>query len=143
MARYCKVAAVCAVFLLIVCLPALAAPIKSFSNVQLKGVSGSSAFGVSSGELSRASFSFAGNSMLERVSERGSGYSIPAGSFSDDSYVGFSNEDGRHGCRHRKDCHTVPEGGAELTYVVLSGIALFAGILISGKQRVMRADHSN
>jgi hypothetical protein len=33
------------------------------------------------------------------------------------------------------DYLSVPEGGAELTYLMLSAIAVFGGILISGKQR--------
>jgi hypothetical protein len=67
-----------------------------------------------------------------------SGSFISEGSFSDDSDEGFFGED-RLGGEHGKKWN-VPEGGAEVTYLLLSGIAVLAGILISGKQR--RATHA-
>jgi hypothetical protein len=67
-----------------------------------------------------------------------SGGSFSGGTFSDDSDEGLFGED-RLGGKHRKKWN-VPEGGAEVTYLLLSGIAVLAGILISGKQR--RATHA-
>jgi hypothetical protein len=153
MRRYCGLVSVCAMFLLVVCLPALAGPVNGFSGATLSGISAPSASGFSSTEFSHAPVSFGGNWMFAgvRVTNRHvSGYSISegsfsGGSFSEDSDGGFSRKDRRHGgCGERKDCHSIPEGGAEVTYLMLSGIAVFAGILISGKQRrATRAVQSN
>jgi hypothetical protein len=39
---------------------------------------------------------------------------------------------------------SVPEGGTPLPYLMLSGFAILAGILISGKRRrALRTAHSN
>jgi hypothetical protein len=133
MRQYSKVASLCIAFLLVLSLPALAGSVNDFSNVQLKGVSSPAVSG---------SFTFSdsnGNWISEGVKvteSHVSSYVISEGSFSDDLDGGFSGDEGHHhGCGHRKDCHQVPEGGAEATYLMLSGIAVFAGMLVSGKQR--------
>lgn len=110
------------------------------------GASGSFAFHSSRDRFSNAPQSFGGNSISEGVKVTNrltsgsfiSEGSFSGGSFSDDSDEGFFGED-RLGGEHGKKWN-VPEGGAEVTYLLLSGIAVLAGILISGKQR--RATHA-
>jgi hypothetical protein len=143
MTKYCKLVTVCAALLLVLSLPALASSVNSFSNAQLRGVSGTTFSGsfassISRGEFSDASRSVGGRSMFGVVeANRGiGGYSIAEGSFSRDLDGGFSREE-HHYCGHYKDrhCNKVPEGGSEGTYLMLSGMAVFAGILLSGNQR--------
>ena len=153
MKQYLKLVSVSAVFLLVVSLSAFANSINDFSGAALSGISatdasGFFAFSSSTDKFSNAPHSFGGNSISEGVKVTNrltSGYFISEGSFSggsfsrgtfsDDSDEGFLGEDGfSNGHRHRKKWN-VPEGGAEITYLLLSGIAILAGILISGKQR--------
>jgi hypothetical protein len=148
MKQYLKLVSVSAVFLLVVSLSAFANSINDFSGAALSGISatdasGFFAFSSSTDKFSNAPHSFGGNSISEGVKLTNrvtSGYFISEGSFSggtfsDDSGEGFLGEDGfSNGHRHRKTWN-VPEGGAEITYLLLSGIAILAGILISGKQR--------
>lgn len=126
MRRICKLATLCAWLLLVVSLPALADPVNGFSNVQFKGVSGTTVSGP-----------FAFSSSIDKFSNvHVSEYSISEGSFSGGSFLDDSDSDGKLGCGKKdKNCHKVPEGGAEVTYLMLSGIAVCAGILISGKRR--------
>jgi hypothetical protein len=151
MVKSLKLASVSALFLL-VSLSAFADPINDFSGATLSGISaagasGSFAFSSSTDKFSNAPHSFGGNSISEgvKVTDRlMGGYfisegSFSAGTFSDDSDEGFLGED-RFGDKHGKKRWNVPEGGAEVTYLLLSGIAVLAGILISGKQR--RATHA-
>jgi hypothetical protein len=151
MMRYLKLASVSALFLLAVSLSAFANSINDFSGATLSGISatgasGSFAFSSSTDKFSNAPHSFGGNSISEGVKVTNrltSEYFISEGSFSggtlsDDSDEGFLGED-RLGDKHRKKWN-VPEGGAEVTYLLLSGIAVLAGILVSSKQR--RATHA-
>jgi hypothetical protein len=48
--------------------------------------------------------------------------------------IGDDDGDHGHGCDQGDDCVSVPEGGSPLSYLILSGLAVIAGILISGKQ---------
>jgi len=139
-----KLASFSTVFLLAVSLSAFANSINDFSGATLSGISATGASGFFA--FSSAPHSFGGNSISEGVKVTNrltSGYFISEGSFSggsfsrgtfsDDSDEGFLGED-HLGGKHRKKWN-VPEGGAEVTYLLLSGIAVLAGILISGKQR--------
>jgi hypothetical protein len=148
MRRYCKLVGVSVAFLLLVSLTASAGPIKSFSVGALSGISAGGGSGsldssTFTGKFSNVPRSLDGNSMFQGAKVSSglmSGYSTSGGSFSgvvfsSDSDGGFSDENRRHGCGKRKNCYPVPEGGAQLTYVMFSAIAVFCGILISGKQR--------
>jgi hypothetical protein len=156
MMRSLKLASVSSLFLLAVSLSAFADSNNDFSGATLSGISAtgaseSFAFSSSTERFSNAPQSFGGNSISEGVKVTNrltsgyfisegsfSGGSFSGGTFSDDSDEGFLGEDRLEG-KHRKKWH-VPEGGAEVTYLLLSGIAVLAGILISGKQR--RATHA-
>jgi uncharacterized protein YjbI with pentapeptide repeats len=166
MMRSLKLASVTALFLLAMSLSAFADSNNDFSGATLSGISatgasGSFAFSSSTDKFSNAAQSFGRNSISEGVkvtnrlmsgyfiSERSfsggsfsggsfSGGSFSGGTFSGDSDEGLFGEDRLSG-KHRKKWN-VPEGGAEVTYLLLSGIAMLAGILISGKQR--RATHA-
>ena len=140
---------ICALFVLVVSLSASAEPINSFSGITLSNgdgttVLGSFTFDHTTSKFSNVSRSFGENSMFEGVkvtNKYTSGYSISEGSFSgesfsDDSHRSSSDEKRRHhGCEGRKDCDSVPEGGTGPAYLTLSAIAVFAGILVSRKQR--------
>jgi uncharacterized protein YjbI with pentapeptide repeats len=159
--RSLKLASVTALFLLAMSLSAFADSNNDFSGATLSGISatgasGSFAFSSSTDKFSNAPQSFGGNSISEGVKATNrlmsgsfisegsfsggsfSGGSFSGGTFSDDSDGGLFGEDRLSG-KHRKKWN-VPEGGAEVTYLLLSGIAVLAGILISGKQR--RATHA-
>ena len=156
MLRSLKLASGSALFLLAVSLSAFADSNNDFSGATLSGISatgasGSFAFSSSTDRFSNAPQSFGGNSISEDVKVTNrltsgyfisegsfSGGSFSGGTFSDDSDEGLFGEDRLSG-KHRKKWN-VPEGGAEVTYLLLSGIAVLAGILISGKQR--RATHA-
>jgi hypothetical protein len=155
MMRSLKLASVTSLFLLAMSLSAFAGSNNDFSGATLSGISatgasGSFAFSSSTDKFSNAPQSFGGNSISEGVKVTNrlmsgyfisegsfSGGSFSGGSFSDDSDEALFGED-RLGGKHKK--WNVPEGGAEVTYLLLSGIAMFGGILISGKQR--RATHA-
>jgi hypothetical protein len=151
MMRSLKLASVTALILLAMSLSAFADSNNDFSGATLSGISAtgasrSFAFSSSIDKFSNAPQSFGGNSISGGVKVTNrlmSGYfisegSFSGGSFSDDSDEGLFGED-RLSSKHRKKWN-VPEGGAEVTYLLLSGIAVFGGILISGKQR--RATHA-
>jgi hypothetical protein len=156
MMRSLKLASVSALFLLAVSLSTFADSNNDFSGASLSGISatgesGSFAFSSSTDKFSNAPQSFGGNSISESVKVTNrlmsgyfisegsfSGGSFSGGTFSDDSDEGLFGEDGLS--RKHKKKWNVPEGGAEVTYLLLSGIAVLAGILISGKQR--RATHA-
>jgi hypothetical protein len=151
MMRSLKLASVFSLFLLAMSLSTFADSSNDFSGATLSGISatgasGSFAFSSSTDKFSNAPQSFGGNSISEGVKVTNrlrsgyfisegsfSGGSFSGGSFSDDSDEGLFGEDRLNG-KHRKKWN-VPEGGADVTYLLLSGIAVLAGILISGKQR--------
>jgi hypothetical protein len=151
MMRSLKLASVSSLFLLAMSLSAFADSNNDFSGATLSGISAtgasrSFAFSSSTDKFSNAHQSFGGNSISEGVKVTNrllSGYFISEGSFSGGSFSGgtFSNdsdeglfgEDRLTGEDRKK--WNVPEGGAEVTYLLLSGIAVLGGILISGKQR--------
>jgi hypothetical protein len=149
MNRFGKLAITAAVVWMVLVLPAFAGSLTSFSNVQLQGVSattlsGSFVFGDFTGVFSKAPHSLGGNSMFEGAKVNNTpadGYYISEGSFSGDSDGGFSDED-QHRCRTRKKCEPVPEGGTQATYLMLSVVAVFCGILVSGKRRNTRSAQS-
>jgi len=167
MRRYFGVLAVGALFLL-ACLPAAAGPINSFSGVTLKGVanttvSGSFSFNSTTNQFSNISISFSGNSMFGGVQAidnksiqgtyiQGKGwlfswltkvggnlicyavlFNPTTNQFATTGWIVKGNNGGSFGYL------TVPEGGAILSYLFLSGAAVFAGIVMSGKQRRQRA----
>jgi len=162
MGRHIKVLGVCALFLLVASLPASAGTIYSFSNVALTGNSGSTASGGFSFDpnthvFSGVSISFNGGAFNgvqanlpqeQGIYIQGKGYlyswlttvqgdlvwnsivfNPSTGQFHE--WGGIANWQKKGGY----DYMSVPEGGAELTYLMLSGIAVFGGIVISGKQR--------
>jgi hypothetical protein len=151
MMRSLKLASVFSLFLLAMSLSTFADSSNDFSGATLSGISatgasGSFAFSSSTDKFSNAPQSFGGNSISEGVKVTNrlmsgyfisegsfSGGSFSGGTFSDDSDEGLVGEDRLSG-KHRKKWN-VPEGGADVTYLLLSGIAVLAGILISGKQR--------
>jgi hypothetical protein len=162
MGRHLKVLAVCALFFLVAALPASAGTIYNFSNVALTGSSGSSAsggfnFDPNTHVFSNVSISFNGGAFGgvqanapngQGIYLQGKGYlfsllttvqgNLVWSSILFDPSTGQFREWG--GISNWKDYGgydymSVPEGGAELTYLLLSGIVVFGGILISGKQR--------
>ncbi len=150
MMRSLKLASVTALFLLAMSLSAFADSNNDFSGATLSGISATGASGSFALSSSTDKFSNApqscGNSISEGVKVTNrlmSGYFISEGSFSggtfsDDSDEGLFGEDRLSGKDRKK--WNVPEDGAEVTYLLLSGIAVLGGILISGKQR--RATHA-
>jgi hypothetical protein len=162
MRRCCKVLAVSAVFLLVASLPALAGSINNFSNVKLSGNSGSSVSGSFSFDntthvFSGISISFNGGVFggVQANGPQGQGIYVPGqgyifswgtavqGNWIWNSilfnpltgqlheYGGIYNWKNSGGF----DYLSVPEGDAGLSYLMLSGMAVLAGSLISGKQR--------
>ena len=130
---------------LAVSMNAAASPINSFSSSALSKRAETDTFEYfvhsNSQEFSGFAFSFAGNSISDGVKvtdRRFVGNSVSqesfSGSFSDYSGAGFS-DDSHFGGNHKHHHWNVPEGGAEVTYVTLSGIAILLGILISTKRR--------
>jgi len=161
MKRYCKLASVCVIFLLAVSLSASADSTDSFSGaltqVSNGTVSGSFTLNSQTGEFSNVSISFASSVLGNGNANPGSvnGYRDASGQWAflwwgfasngdfvlyDVSFLangtfqatgGIGDWHGDHG----KFNLSVPEGGAKLTYLMLSALAVFGGILISGKQR--------
>jgi hypothetical protein len=163
MGRYCKLASLCAAFLLILSLPALAGSVNSFSNVKLQGVSGtvsgSFTFDSTTDQFSNCSLSFTGSAFngvnvndpnsVKGTYVPGQGwlfvwgtndksgdtiwYSILLNPATNQYWTaGWIANWQQHG---NFNYSQVPEGGAELTYLLLSAMAVFCGILMSGKQR--------
>ena len=162
MGRHLRVLSVCALFLLVVSLPASAGSVYSFSKIKLTGNSGSSVSGSfnydnSTHMFSNVSISFNGGAFggIQANGIKGQGVYVPGqgyvfswitkiqgnlvwcsmlfnpsnGQFREWGGISKGRNYGTF------DTLTVPEGGAELTYLMLSGIAVFGGILISTKQR--------
>jgi hypothetical protein len=162
------VSGVCAAFLVLVCVPALAGSHNSFSNenfanVALVGVSdtkvsGSFSFNSKTDKFSNCAISFSGNSIFNGINatdlksvkgkyEEGQGSWL----FTWQTHVGrdviwysilFNPNNGQFSVsgwikngEYRGEWSSVPEGGAMLAYLLLTGMAVFAGILLSGKQR--------
>jgi hypothetical protein len=162
MGRHLKVLAVCALFLLALSLPASANSQYNFSNVKLTGGSGSTTSG--SFTFNSTTHTFSGLSMTfnggafggiqanggggQGTYIQGQGYLYSWGTTVHGNLVwcsilfnpatGLFHEWG--GISNWKyngkfDYMSAPEGGAELTYLMLSGIAVFGGILLSDKRR--------
>jgi hypothetical protein len=165
MRRYFGVVAVCAVFLLLVSLPASAGSVNNFSNVKLTGnVTGTasggftynsvtntfsnitlqfnSSLGLVSASLNSMKGILLGNHLVELLwNTKVNGNSIwcsitlntltgqylAAGSISNGGHYGGFNY------------FSVPEGDATLAYLLLSGMAMLAGIVVAGKQRRLTA----
>ena len=168
MGRHFRIVGICALFLLVVSLSASA---NSFSNFKLSGnsgsyVSGGFSFNTSTHVFSGLSISFdkgvfsgigANGSGGQGVYLKGQGYLYSWGTTVHGDLVWcsilFNPSTGQFhewgGISNWKyngnfDYLQVPEGGAELTYLMLSGIAVFGGIFISGKQRsAIRSSQSN
>jgi hypothetical protein len=159
MGRHFRIVGICALFLLVVSLSASA---NSFSNFKLSGnsgsyVSGSFSFNTSTHAFSGVSMSFdqgafagvqANGPSGQGVYVKGQGYLYSWGTTVHGSLVWcsilFNPASGQFrewgGIAKGKyygdfDYSRVPEGGAELTYLMLSAIAVFGGILLSSKQR--------
>ena len=162
MGRHFKIVGVCALFLLVVSLPVSAGSINSFSNVKITGNSGSSVSGSFSFDSTTHVFSdislwfshgaFAG---IQANGPQGQGFYVQGqgylfswlttvnGNLVWDSirfnpltgqvhdHGGIANWQNQGGFNYL----SVPEGGAELTYLMLTAVAVFGGILISSKQR--------
>jgi hypothetical protein len=171
MGRHFKIVVVCALFLTVVSLPASAGSIYSFSNLTLTGNSGSSAsgsfgFDSSTHTFSSVSMSFSGGAFNniwasspggKGVYIQGQGYLFSWGTTVHGDLIWcsilFNPANGQFrewgGIANWKDNGKfdymgVPEGGAELTYLMLAGIAVFGGILTSGKRRrITRSSQSN
>jgi|SRR5271165_2340439 len=162
MRRSYKLASICAVSLLFMCLPAFADSNDNFSNVQLQGasgtVSGSFTFNSQTDRFSNVSISFVspvfgtvnvnlGNFMGQQGWNGLWGFKW-WGLASNGDFVqynvtlnangtfqvsgGIADWQGDHGTFNYL---SVPEGGARLSYLTLSGLAILAGIFVSGKQR--------
>lgn len=162
MGRHIKVLSACALFVLLASLSASAGTICNFSNVKLTGSSGSTASGTftvnaTTHVFSGVSITFNGGAFggiqanggnLKGIWVQGQQYLYSWITTVNGSLVGWSIlYDFKTGQFHEWggisnwknkgnfDYLSVPEGGAELTYMMLSGIVVFGGILISGKQR--------
>jgi hypothetical protein len=161
MRRYLKLATVCAAFLLAASLCASAGSIDSFSG-QLKGVangtvSGTFSLNSQTGQFSNVYISFSGSGLGSGNADPGSlmGHKGADGLWSFLWWGSASNGDlvlydvkllangtfqviggiaDWHGDNGRFNL-LVPEGGAPLSYLMLSALAMVAGILVSGKQR--------
>jgi hypothetical protein len=166
-----KLASVSAVFLLAVSLSAFAnSNNDSFSNVNLTGVSGSVSggftFNSSNDTFSNISLLFNGGVFAGASASDGGGkatcflglcgFSWQAratdGAWVTDSIIvnlktgQFLDLGGVYQGRNDGDFKylSVPEGGTPLPYLMLSGFAVLAGILISGKRRrAFRTAHSS
>jgi hypothetical protein len=169
MRRYFNSTNVCVLFLLAVSLSASATSNDSFSNVSLVGtsgaVSGSFTFNTSTDQFSGISLSFNGGAFGGATASNGGGkgtcyqgfcgfyfqgkasdgawvtdtiiVNLKTGQF--DTFGGIYNWKNQGGDFNYL---SVPEGGAKLSYLILSAIAVFGGILISGKQRrITQATH--
>jgi hypothetical protein len=156
-----KVASVSALFLLAVSLSAFADSNDSFSNVNLTGVSGtvsgSFAFNSSNDTFSKISLSFNGGVFNGVDASDGGGKGtclLGVCGFSFQEHVAnggwvsdtilfnlktgqYEDLGGIYKGRKGGDFNylSVPEGGTPLSYLMLSGFAILAGILISGKRR--------
>jgi hypothetical protein len=167
MRRCSKLAVACALFLLCVSLSAFANSSNGgFSNVSLTGVSGTASgsftFNFANDTFSKLTLAFNGGVFNGMGAKNGGGnatcllgvcgffwktqmangdwawdtilINIRTGQYQ--AYGGISN------WQHQGDFKynmAVPEGGTALAYLMLSGFAIFAAILIAGKRRRTRA----
>jgi hypothetical protein len=167
MRRYGKLAGVCGLFLLAMSLTASAGSIDQFKNAALTGVSkggtvsGSFSFNSKTDQFSNISVSIVSSVFGKiNVSDRHAGHGTYKGQgwwkytwktkVDGDRIVDsmlfntitnqFEVGGGIRNRRNQGDFNyiSVPEGGTPLSYLMLSGIAMFAGILISEKQRCTR-----
>jgi hypothetical protein len=167
MRRYSKLGGVCGLFLLAVSLTASAGSIDHFKDVALTGVSkggtvsGSFSFNNKTDQFSNISVSIVSSVFGKiNVSDPYSGHGTYEGQgwweytwkakVHGDTIVDsmlfntitnrFEVGGGIGNRRTQGDFNyiSVPEGGTPLSYLMLSGIAMFAGILIYGKQRRTR-----
>jgi len=160
MGRSYKLVGLLAAFLTFVCLPAVANSNDNFSNVQLQGVSGTASgsftFNPSTDTFSNISVSFNGgvfggiqanDAQAQGSCSQGlcqvSWWTIVHGDLVSDTIV-FNTKTGQFqdygevsNWQNQGNFNylSVPEGGASLSYLTLSGLVIFAGILKSGKQR--------
>ena len=167
MRRCAKLAVVCALFLFCVSLSAFANSSNGgFNNVELTGVSGTASgsftFNFANDTFSGLALSFTGgvfNGMRAKngggnascllgvcgfffKSQMGNGdwvwetvlINIRNGQYQ--SFGGISNWQNQGNFNYNM---AVPEGGTALAYLMLSGFAIFAAILIAGKRRRTRA----
>lgn len=163
MRRYCKLASVCALFVLVVSLSASAGTIDLFKNATLTGVSqggtvsGQFSFSSTTHQFSSISVSFVSNAFgTINVSDPNSingkyangqwwfswstwkngdwityavCYNPATNQFTAGGWIANWRQQGKF------DYSSIPEGGTPLSYLMMSGLAVLAGILISGKQR--------
>jgi len=131
-----KLPRIFSLFLLAASLPAWAGSVNSFSN----------------GFDTKTAWSFTPDTFTEnhsldsspfdggKVTNGHSGYFVSEEGFSGTTLLDGSDKHffdrgwGHDGCDRRDDCNSVPEGGAPLSYLIFSGLAVIAGILISGKR---------
>jgi hypothetical protein len=169
MVQFLKLASVSALFLL-ASLSAFANSNDSFSNVNLTGVSGTVSggftFNSSNDTFSNISLSFKGGKFDGVDASDGGGKGtclLGVCGFSFQEHVAnggwvsdtilfnlktgqFEDLGGIYKGRKGGDFNymSVPEGGTPLPYLMLSGFAILAGILISGKhRRTLRTAHSS
>ena len=161
MKRCSKLACICALFLLAVPFSAYANSNDSFSNVSLVGtsgtVSGSFTFNSSNDSFSNISLLFGGTVFGGDNASNAGGKAICAFGFcgytwktqlADGSWVSdtiilnlktgqYRDFGGIYKGQTGGDFRylSVPEGGTELAYLLLSAFAVLSGILISGKRR--------
>ena|SRR5579864_540518 len=161
MRRNFRLLSICAIFLLTVCVSASADSNYQFSNVALTGVSGTVSgtftYNASTDVFSGLALSFNGGAFnaVKASNNGGNGIckqnlcgffwqttlangdsvwnaiviNLQTGQYSDLGGISNSQNQGFF------DYQSVPEGGATLGYLMVSGIAVFGGIVISGKQR--------
>jgi hypothetical protein len=161
MKRYFKLATVCATFFLAASICASAGSVDSFSGA-LQGVSngtvsGTFSFNSQSGQFSNVDLSFASSILGNGNADPGSvqGHKGANGLWSFQWWGFASNGDivvydvslnangtfqasGGVADWHGDDGSfnmAVPEGGARLSYLILSGLVVIGGIFVSGKQR--------
>jgi hypothetical protein len=166
MRRSFTLASVFVMFLLVVSLPALANPVDQFKNASLIGVSGGGnvsgafSFNKNTQQFSNIAISFK-SSVFGNVNANDPNsikgtytngqwwfqwstwkngdkisykiiYNLATNQFTASGWI--SDRQGDKGTFNM----SVPEGGTPLSYLMLSGFAVLAGILISGKQRHVR-----
>ena len=162
MVGFRNLVAISAAFLLLVCLPALADSHDNFSNEQLTGgsgstLSGSFTFSSSSDTFSNISLSFNGGTFNGINAQDTGGQAVCAlglCAFSWETKTGnvwvwdtivlnvstgqYQDFGWIYSAQNQWNFDppmSAAEGGTRLAYLVLCGIAIFAGILVSGKQR--------
>jgi hypothetical protein len=167
MSSYFKFAVICPLLLLCVSLPAFANSSNGgFNNVSLTGVSGTASgsftFNFSNDTFSKLALAFNGGVFNGMGAKNGGGnatcllgvcgfffktqmgngdwiwdtilINIRTGQYQ--AFGGISSWQNQGNFNYNM---AVPEGGAALAYLVLSGFAIFAAILIAGKRRRTRA----